>query len=341
MHTADGLHRTPWRRRPSWPPWALRRLAALARIGLLSGLLSGCATAPPAPAMAPEDTPRFEAPSTADVPRVALVLSGGSARGFAHLGVLRVLEREGLRPDLVVGTSAGAIIGALYASGMPVAAIEEQAARLGWFTVFDIDPLRSLLRGLGLGLAKGERLEAFLRDALRAPMQSFPIRFAAIATDMNNGATVLLNHGDAARALRASAAIPGMLEPVTIGGRLLGDGQIVSPLPVAAARELGARVVIGVDVVYPPQHSSMSNPVSVLFQTMLISSYRLLLNERALADVMIAPVIETTGQLGLRDREWLIKAGETAAQTALPQLKAAFGVQGAAQIGAWRSSADP
>ena len=102
-----------------------------------------------------------------------------------------------------------------------------------------------------------------------------------------------------------------------------------------------ARVVIGVDVVYPPQHSSMSNPVSVLFQTMLISSYRLLLNERALADVMIAPVIETTGQLGLRDREWLIKAGETAAQTALPQLKAAFGVQGAAQIGAWRSSADP
>ena len=335
MRAADGSQKSRW---SQWSPWTAPRLGALA----LAGSMSGCATlAPPAPVMAPGDSPRFEAPSTANPPRVALVLSGGSARGFAHLGVLRVLEREGLRPDLVVGTSAGAIIGALYASGMPVAAIEALAARLEWSTVFDIDPLRSLLRGLGLGLAKGERLEAFLRESLRAPMQSFPMRFAAVATDLNSGATVVLNHGDAARALRASAAVPGMLEPVNIGGRLLGDGQIVSPLPVAAARELGAQVVIAIDVVYPPQHSSMSNPVSVLFQTMLISSYRHLLTERAKSDVVIAPVIEITGQLGLSDREWLIQAGETAAQAALPQLKAAFGAQGAARFGAGRAFEDP
>ena len=308
----------------------------------LALLLSACATtAPPVPLLDERSLPRYVAPSSKNPPRVALVLSGGSARGFAHLGVLRVLDREGLRPNLVVGTSVGAIAGGLYASGMSVDAIEALAERLDWFTVFDIDPVRALLGGLGLGLAKGQRLEVLLRALMQAPMQSFPTRFAAVATDLNSGETVVLNHGDAALAMRASSAIPGMLEPVHIGGRLLGDGQIVSPLPVAAALQLGASVVIAVDVMYPPQHSSMSNPVSVLFQTMLISSYRHLLTERAKSDVVIAPVIEITGQLGLSDREWLIQAGETAAQAALPQLKAAFGAQGAARFGAGRAFEDP
>ena len=291
----------------------------------LTLLLGACAT--PAPLVQPldeRDLPRYVAPAPTNTPRVALVLSGGSARGFAHLGVLRVLEREGLRPDLVVGTSAGALAGGLYASGMPVDAIEALAERIGWFTVFDIDPVRSLLGGLGLGLAKGKRMEAFLRESLIVPMQSFPTRFAAVATDLNSGETVVLNHGDAALALRASSAVPGMLEPVNVGGRLLGDGQIVSPLPVAVARQLGAQRVIAVDVVYPPQHSTLTNPVSVLFQTVLISSHRHLHNERPLADLVLLPVIETRGQLGLSDRDWLIKAGIAAAEAALPQLRAAF-----------------
>lgn len=307
-------------RRGRWRlPFALTLLA----------LLGACATVTPKsnPAVASDDAPRFIAPGGANPPRVALVLSGGSARGFSHLGVLRVLEREGLRPDLVVGTSAGAIVGGLYASGMTleaIEAIEAHAARLDWFTVFDVDPLRSLMRGLGLGFAKGERLEKFLRQPLRAPMQSFPIRFAAVATDLNSGETVVLNHGDAALAMRASAAVPGMLEPVDAGGRLLGDGQIVSPMPVAVARQLGAAVVVAVDVVYPPRHSSLTNPVSVLFQTVLISSYRHLLNERQQADLVVSPAIESTGQLGLADRDWLVKAGVDAAEAALPRLRAIF-----------------
>ena len=321
------------RRKSCWCP-----LAALA----LATLLAGCATInPPEPALAVADLPRFVVPSRQNPPRVALVLSGGSARGFAHLGVLRVLEREGLRPDLVVGTSAGAIVGGLYASGMPVPAIEALADRLGWFTVFDIDPVRSVLGGLGLGLAKGKRMDAFLREPLRAPLQSFPMRFAAVATDLNTGETVVLNHGDSALALRASSAIPGMLEPVNIGGRLLGDGQIVSPMPVAVARQLGAQVVVAVDVVYPPQHSNMTNPLSVLFQTMLISSYRHLLIERTQADLVLSPVIETTGQLGLSDRDWLVKAGVAAADAALPQLRAAFGARRVAPRDASQSHADP
>jgi predicted acylesterase/phospholipase RssA len=136
----------------------------------LAALVAGCATtiftssAAPADA-APVDPPRFEAPpASAPKPRVALVLSGGAARAFAHLGVLRVLEREGLRPDLVVGTSAGAIVGAYFAAGLPVAEIEVLAARIDWPTLIDIDPVKTLLGGLGL--AKGERLEAFLRRSV-------------------------------------------------------------------------------------------------------------------------------------------------------------------------------
>jgi NTE family protein len=301
-------------------PWGAGLVA-----GIAAGLMSACATPPDRHDIDVSiEPPRHVTPSEVPKPRVAVVLSGGAVRGFAHIGVLRVLEREGLRPDLVVGSSVGAIVGALYASGMPLRDIESFAARLDWGTLFDFDPVRSLLGGFGLGLVKGKRFEAVLREALPAPMQAFPTRFAAVATDLNTGETVVLNHGDAPRALRASTAIPVVYEPVKSDGRLLGDGQITSPMPVAAARQLGAQVVIAVDVVYPPQHSAMSNPFSVLFQTMLISTYRHLMNERAQADVVLSPVMVTSGQLGLGDRDWVIRAGEFAAEQALPHLRAVF-----------------
>ena len=302
----------------------LRRRACVLLVMVLGACSSMQSDGPP---LADHHLPRYVAPSAKKAPQVALVLSGGSARGFAHLGVLRVLEREGLRPDLVVGTSAGAIAGGLYASGMSLDAIELLTQRLDWFTVFDIDPVRSVLGGLGLGLAQGRRLELLLRQSMGPSIESFPIAFAAVATDLNSGAAVVLNHGDPALAIRASSAIPGMLEPVNVAGRLLGDGQIVSPMPVAVARQLGARVVIAVDVVYPPKNSALTNPVSVLFQSVLISSYRHLLNERQQADLVLSPKIENSGQLGFSDREWLIKMGSAAAEAALPQLKAAFAVK--------------
>ena len=311
-----------WRTDPTG--WHQRRFACI----VLLLALGACSSLQPAGSLPAErNLPGYAAPSSKKVPRVALVLSGGSARGFAHLGVLRVLEREGLRPDLVVGTSAGAIAGGLYASGMSFEAIDALTQRLDWFTVFDIDPVRSLLGGLGLGLAQGRRLELLLRESLGASIEAFPIAFAAVATDLNSGETVVLNHGDPALAMRASSAVPGMLEPVNVGGRLLGDGQIVSPMPVAVARQLGASVVIAVDVVYPPKDSALTNPVSVLFQAVLISSYRHLLNERSQADLVLSPKIESARQLGFSDREWLIKSGSAAAEAALPQLKAAFAVK--------------
>ena len=292
-------------------------------------LMAGCASTIFSTGKVPDDMPhidppRFEAQSRAAPPQVALVLSGGAMRSFAHLGVLRVLEREGLRPDLVVGSSGGALVGALYASGKSISEIEALAARLNMATLIDIDPIRTLLGRFGLGIAQGERLEAFLRGLIDVPLQSLPTQFVAVATDLNSGEPVLLNHGDTARALRASSAVPGLYEPVRSGERLLGDGQISSPLPVGAARTLGARVVIAVDVVYPPQNASLTNPMSVLFQTVTISTYRHLLHEREGADLVVRPAIPAASNLALADRDWLIAAGEAAADAMLPALRAAF-----------------
>jgi NTE family protein len=310
-------------------PGAARRLVVGAAVAAALTMLAGCATTIFSSSTAPDDAPpidppRFEAQARGALPRVALVLSGGAVRAFAHLGVLRVLEREGLRPDLIVGSSAGAMVGAYYALGMPVAEIEVFAARLNLPTLIDIDPVKALLGAFGLGLAKGERLEAFLREALNVPLQTMPTPFVAVATDLNTGEPVLLNHGDTPRALRASSAVPGLYEPVRMRERVLGDGQITSPLPVAAARTLGAQVVIAVDVVYPPRNASLTNPMSVLFQTVTISTYRHLLREREQADLVITPIIPPTSDLALSDREWLIPAGEAAAEKMLPALRAAF-----------------
>ena len=309
-----------------------RRVAVIAQTAAALLMLGGCANsifitskaARDAPAVEP---PHFEARAQTVPPRVALVLSGGALRAFAHVGVLRVLEREGLKPDLIVGSSAGAMVGAYCAAGKTVAEIEALAALLDLPTLIDIDPIKTLLLRFGLGLAKGERLEAFLRASISVPLQALPIPFVAVATDLNTGEAVLLNHGDTPLALRASSAVPGLYEPVRTGERVLGDGQIASPLPVAAARLLGARVVIAVDVVYPPQNALLTNPMSVLFQTMTISTYRHLLLERTQADLVIQPIIPPNGSLALSDREWLIAAGEAAAAKVLPALRAAFGVR--------------
>lgn len=290
-------------------------------------LLGGCAALQPGQSAEPGDAteaPGFLPPPDGVRRPVALVLSGGAARGFAHLGALRVLEREGLRPDLVVGTSAGAIIGAMWASGMSVSEIERAAEQLDWTVFFDFDPVRAVLDGLGLGLVPGARLEQFLRQHLHGPIERFPLPFAAVAADMESGEVVPLNHGDAAKAVRASCAVPGVYAPVRARGRLLADGQIVSPLPVMTARRLGAMRVLALDVVYPPNHSEMSSPVSMLFQSLIVSGWRQVLAERALADLVITPEIRTSSQLGLGSRGWVTAAGETAALSRIGEIRRLF-----------------
>lgn len=227
-------------------------------IGLVVAVLLGsCASLQPVAG----PLPSFVEPPPAARGGVALVLSGGAARGYAHVGVIKVLEANGLRPDLVVGSSAGSLAGALYASGLDAAQLEAAVAELGRSDFADL-----ALPGLGLlpgamGLTKGNSLHRFVDDRARHHrIEVFPIRFAAVATDLATGEPQILNAGDVGLAVRASSAVPGIIEPFSLGARKLVDGQLSSPIPVDAARRLGARVVIAVDVVYPPKTPRRETP---------------------------------------------------------------------------------
>jgi NTE family protein len=208
-------------------------------------------------------------------PKVALVLSGGGARGLAHVGVLKVLEQSRVPVDMVVGTSMGAIIGGLYAAGMSPDELERQVAQLDWGGLFERREPRQLLSQrrkeedfelaplMQLGFRDGEfrlptgavstrSLEMLLRRHTLpvrhlASFDGLPLPFRAVATDMESGEAVVLDHGDLAAALRASMSVPGVFSPLEIDGRILGDGGLVDNLPVEVARRMGADIVIAVN----------------------------------------------------------------------------------------------
>ncbi len=223
-----------------------RRRWRLGAALVLAAACSACLERPATPLHAGEEPatrPAHDAPAPA--PALALVLSSGGLRGFAHLGVLKALEAHGVRPDLVVGTSVGALAGALYASGIDGAALERIVAdedfRLGagWF-------------GPPLGRASLD-VHGFVAAHLqRQRIEQFPIGFAAVATDLQRGCLEVFNRGGAAAAVQASSALPGVFEPPRIGGRPYADGGLASPVPMRVARALGAQRVIAVDVTYPP-----------------------------------------------------------------------------------------
>ena len=184
------------------------------------------------------------APAAPERPSVALALGGGAARGFAHIGVLRALAAKGITPDIIVGTSIGAVVGGCFAGGV-LDTLEDWARSL---------TVRGVLGYLdvslsGSGLIGGNRLASHLEGALaKTLIENLPIRFAAIATEVRTGHEIWLTHGRVVDALRASYALPGIFAPVRIGGRWLVDGALVNPVPVSAARALGARVVIAVNL---------------------------------------------------------------------------------------------
>lgn len=188
-----------------------------------------------------ERLPRF-APLAGPAPRIALVLGSGGPRGFAHIGVLKVLDEMGIHPDLIVGSSVGAMVGALYAGGYDARSLERLAKDLNMLRFYE---LRELLKKRGTGVPLQdyveEKLEGRTLEELRIPV-------ALAATRLSDRKLVLFDRGDAALAVRASAADPDSFEPVPIGGDLYADGDELSPVPIRAARELGARFVIAVDV---------------------------------------------------------------------------------------------
>lgn len=254
------------------------------------------------------------AQSLAARPRVALVLGGGGLRGFAHIGVLQALEEAGIRPDLVVGTSIGAIIGGAYASGSSPAQLWQRANSLRVRSLADI-------AFSGPGFVKGEALARWADGLVGGQaIERFPVRFAAVATDVDRARPYVITQGDAGQALRASAAIPGVFLPVQADGLTLVDGGVAALVPVRAARALGADVVIAVDIYcHGPQYPSNSS-VSMWLRVSQAQSCLLSGPETASADVLIAPAITPAGVDDAEGRETARRLGYEAAAAQLPKL---------------------
>jgi NTE family protein len=220
----------------------LFRWASIAPAALAGATLLGCSTGDGD--YREPDAPRFVAEADgAPRPRVAFVLGSGGPRGFAHIGALKVLEAEGIRPDLIVGASVGAMVGAMYASGHTAAAIEQIALNLNMLSLIDFS---AMLRGKRIG---GASIARFVNENVDGKsIEQFPVRFAAIAVRASDGALTVFNRGNPGVAVRASSAIPGNFEPVRILGIDYIDGDELTPLPIKVARELGAQIVIAVNV---------------------------------------------------------------------------------------------
>ena len=291
---------------------------------MAAALLAGCVSLKASPDVIRE--PFYDPPAPLPGAGVALVLSGGSARGFAHAGVIKALEANGLRPDLIVGSSAGSIVGALYASGLTAAELGSALERLDATVFSEIAVPGLAFLPSPLGIVRSDGLHRYVdQEAKRHHMEDFPIRFAAVATDLQTGEPQVFNAGDVGHAVSASSAVPGIITPPRIRGRLYGDGQLSSPLPVRIARTLGARVVIAVDVIYPPEDARLTSTLGVLFQAFVITTYRLKEWEIAAADSVIVPDLgRTSGQWGFGDRERLIAAGEAATLKAMARLRPLF-----------------
>jgi NTE family protein len=291
------------------------RPAALALSALA---LAACRTAAP-PLASP---PPQEAPAPPPRPRVALVLGAGAARGFAHVGVLRALEQEKIPIDLVVGSSVGSLIGAIYAADGDSFELEWTAFSLEREHLFDYGILTAVR---GMGAAKGDKLEEFVRSKVKPQrIEDLRIPFAAVATDLNWGGRVVLDRGSVARAVRASCAIPGVFQPVLLEGKLLVDGAVVDPIPIDVAREKGADLVIAVDIGESVGNTDIHNLLDVTFQALNILSAAVAAQARRGADVLVAPEVGDVGMLDFGQKKRCVEAGMAAGRAAVPAIRRAI-----------------
>ena len=264
------------------------------------------------------DAPRFMAPAAdASKPKIAYVLGSGGPRGFAHIGALKVLEAEGIRPDLVVGASVGAMVGALYASGQTASQIEKLALGLNVFTLIDVTTLLG-----GGGKVGSASLGSYVNAQVHGrAIEQFPIRFAAVAVDATSTKVTLFNHGNPGVAVRASSAIPGRFDPVRIMGVDYYDGDEITPLPIRAARELGAEVVIAINVSEYMEDTPPGVPQE--WVTKGWRRARAAEAEASFADVVIHPNTGYFTDVRYDYRVRAIATAEAATRKMLPQIRAA------------------
>jgi NTE family protein len=284
----------------------------------LAVLLAGCGTTtPPAP------PPAVTQPAAAAVPkkvRIGLALGGGAARGFAHIGVIKALEAQGIYPDIVVGTSAGSVVGAMYAAGNDGFALQKTAMEMDEAEISD---WAMPLFGKSSGVLKGDALQNYVNKAVKnVPIEKLKIPFGAVATDLNNGQPILFRRGNTGQAVRASSSVPSVFQPVRIGDRSYVDGGLVAPVPVRFAREMGADFIIAVNISSQTDAQAAVSSLEVLMQTFAIMGQRLNHYELKDADVVIAPSLPKMGSNDFASRNRAILAGEQAAAAVMPQIKA-------------------
>ena len=252
-------------------------------------------------------------------PVVALVLGSGGARGYAHIGVIEVLEKQGIHPDFIVGTSAGSIVGSIYASGKTAAELHEVALNLKPNDVRDVDVSLK-------GFFNGQKVENYInRQVNNTPLQNLKIPMYVVATELKNGEKTLFNYGNTGQAVRASTAIPSMFVPTKIGDTEYVDGGLVSPVPVQVARDLGADIVIAVDILAQPIHTETSNVWGLFNQNINIMQGRLAEEELKKADIVIQPDLKEKAHIfDVTGREMAIQAGVDAANEKVTDLQSAI-----------------
>ncbi|SNX29340.1 NTE family protein [Polynucleobacter meluiroseus] len=269
---------------------------------LASGLnLSGCSTVTP------------------KKPVIGLVLGAGAARGFAHIGVIKALEAQGIQPDIVVGSSAGSVIAALFASGATGNDLNRLALTLDEATIADWG---LPFAGRFGGLIKGEALQGMVnREVRNKSIEQMRIPLGIVATELQSGKGVMFRSGNTGLAVRASCSIPGVFQPAVISGKEYIDGGLVAPVPVSYARQMGATLVIAVNISSEPLHQDASGTFGVLQQTISIMQRSINQYELKSADIVITPHLMQMSSGDFKSRNAAILAGEVAAQEQMSLIK--------------------
>jgi len=263
-------------------------------------------------------------PLVTDKPRptIALVLGGGAARGFAHVGVIRALEQEKVPIDMVIGTSVGSLIGAIYAYDTNSFELEWTAFSLEKDQVFDYGIFSMFT---DMGPVKGDKLEEFVKSKVPvANIEDLKLPFAAVATDLNRGTRVVIDHGPVARAVHASSAIPGVFNPVEHQGKLLVDGGVMDNIPISVAREKGADIVIAVDISENVINFNITNLIDVTLQSINIMFRENVVHKLKDADVLIVPAVGDVGMLDFSQKKRCMQAGIEATKKVMPEIREAI-----------------
>lgn len=314
-------------------------IAALAALALGGCATTGPQTSPPA-TPAGNGTPAVTTPvanpgapnavtadpgapvAVAPQPRkikIGLALGGGAARGFAHIGVIKALEAQGIVPDIVVGTSAGSVVGALYAAGHSAATLQKMAHDMDEAAISD---WAMPLFGKSSGVLKGEALQTYVNKTVNfRPIEKLKISFGAVATDLKNGQPILFQRGNTGMAVRASSSVPGVFQPVVIGSHTYVDGGLVAPVPVKFARDMGADFIIAVNISTQTEAQAAISSLEVIMQTFAIMGQRINQYELKEADIVIQPPLGKMAGNDFGNRSKAILAGERATNAVMAQIK--------------------